>query len=511
MPRGTAHAGHARDAYSSPMASVDTDWRSWAQRAAALALWLLLALPLLRVAALDRLWPQDPVLTLLEHAQDALDGGRLTAPDGSGARELYTAAIAMDPDRGEAREGLAQVALAAVAQARVATASDRFAEAHRMLDLARELDAPRAEVDSAADALRQREASRLGLDALLRDAAAARAAGKFDGAPDAALPLYAKVLALQPERTDAIEGREDALADLLQDARALLDAGKLSAAAGLIAAARGYDPGHVDLPETEAAYTRSRDALQAQADAALRRGKLVDAERGYRRLAALPDAPAAAQQGLHAVALAQVRAAEKLSADFRFIEADAALDRARAIDASTPGLREARAHLAHARTVERGIDSSHGNAATRQREVQRLLAAAAEAEARGDLLTPPGDSAYDRLRVARSIAPNDKAVIAASKRLLPAAWQCQRTQLQANSLARSRSCLDAAAALGADRAELNHARRALALRWVDVGEERLRGGGMAAAGKVVKEARRLDASTPGIAELQERLRVAARP
>ena len=57
------------------MASVDTDWRSWAQRAAALALWLLLALPLLRVAALDRLWPQDPVLTLLEHAQDALDAG----------------------------------------------------------------------------------------------------------------------------------------------------------------------------------------------------------------------------------------------------------------------------------------------------------------------------------------------------------------------------------------------------------------------------------------------------
>ncbi len=328
------------------MASADADWRIWAQRAAALALWLLLALPLLRVAALDRLWPQDQVLTLLEHAQDALDAGRLTAADGSGARELYTAAIAMDPDRGEAREGLARVALAAAAQAREATARDRFADAHRLLDLARELDAPRAAVAPAADALRKREASRLGIDAMLRSAAAARAAGRLDGAPDAALPLYAKVLSLQPDRTDAIEGREDALADLLQQARGLLDAGKLAEAATLIAAARGYDAGHVDLPDTEAAYTRSRDALQAKADAALRRGKLTDAEREYRRLAALPDAPAAAKQGLHAVALAQVRDAERMSADFRFAEAEAALDRARAIDPSTPGLREARAHLA---------------------------------------------------------------------------------------------------------------------------------------------------------------------
>ena len=52
---------------------------------------------------------------------------------------------------------------------------------------------------------------------------------------------------------------------------------------------------------------------------------------------------------------------------------------------------------------------------------------------------------------------------------------------------------------------------AYGLRWVDVGEERLRGGSIAAAAQAVDEARRLDASTPGIAELQERVRVAARP
>jgi hypothetical protein len=493
------------------MASADADWRTWTQRAAALALWLLLSLPLLRVAALDRLWPQDQVRALLEHAQDALDAGRLTATDGSGARELYTAAIAMDPDRGEAREGLARVALAAVAQAREALQGNRFAEARRKLDLARELDAPRADIAPVAEALREREAARLGLDTLLRDAAAARAAGRRVGAPDAALPLYAKVLALQPQRIEAIEGREDALADLLQHARGLLGAGKLAEAAALIAAARGYDPGHVDLPETEAAFARSRDALQARGDAALRRGRLADAERDYRRLAALPEAPSPAQQGLHAVALAHVRNGERLVADFRFAEAEAALDRAQAIDAATPGLRDARAHLVRARVAQRSMHAARGNAATRHRDVQQLLAEAAAAEARGDLLTPPGESAYDRLRVARSIAPEDKAVVAASKRMLPAAWRCHRTQLQANSLGRAGACLDAAAALGAGRDELRQARRAMALRWIDVGEERLRGGSVATAGQAVDEARRWDPSTPGIAELQERVRVAARP
>ena len=186
------------------------------------------------------------------------------------------------------------------------------------------------------------------------------------------------------------------------------------------------------------------------------------------------------------------------------------MDRARGIDPATPGLREARAHLVRARAVQREFRPAPNNA-KHQRDVRKLLAEAAEAEARGDLLTPPGDSAYDRLRVARSLAPDDKAVIAASKRLLPAAWQCQRTQLQANSLARSRACLDAAAVLGADRGEVSRARRALALRWVDVGEERLRGGSVDAAAQAVEEARRLDASTPGIDELQERVRVAARP
>src|SRR5690606_34750192 len=113
----------------------------------------------------------------------------------SGARELYEAALAMDPDRDEARVGLGQVAEAALAQARVATAQDRFADAHASLRLARALSVPRADADAVAAALRKREAAHAGIPRLLAQAEAAREAGRLTGDDSAALPLYQRILA----------------------------------------------------------------------------------------------------------------------------------------------------------------------------------------------------------------------------------------------------------------------------------------------------------------------------
>ena len=104
------------------------------------------------------LWPQTRAQALREEAEQALAEGRLSNEDGRGARELFEAALAMDPDRVEARQGLARVALAALEQARVALAADRFDDARRDLALARALSVPRADADALADALRQREA-----------------------------------------------------------------------------------------------------------------------------------------------------------------------------------------------------------------------------------------------------------------------------------------------------------------------------------------------------------------
>ena len=259
---------------------------------------LLLALLLLRRPLADWLWPETRAQELRDQAAVALAQGRLSASDGSGARELYEAALAIDPDRNDAREGLMRVAEVALAQARSAIAADRFADAHRALQLANALSVPRAQADVVAAQLRQREASRAGIANLLAQASAARSAHRLDGAPDAALPLFQRVLALQPDRLEALEGREDALADLLQQARQHLQQGEVPEAAAMIAAARGYDPGHGDLPAAQAQLARAVEQARQQADRDLRRGRLERASEGYQALLRIDPADAPAQRAL---------------------------------------------------------------------------------------------------------------------------------------------------------------------------------------------------------------------
>lgn len=223
-------------------------WRWWLIG----SMLLVVAMAVLRAPMGAWLWPQTRAQALHAEAEHALALGLLSAQDGRGARELFEASIAMDPDRGEARQGLARVALAALAQASTALAEDRFADAHRLLALARELSVPRAQADALAEALREREAGRAGIDGIFARAGQAHAQGRLQDGADAALPLYARLLALEPAHPGALRGREDALGELLAQAREALRAGDIQQAVDLVATARHYDPAHIDLTDTVA-------------------------------------------------------------------------------------------------------------------------------------------------------------------------------------------------------------------------------------------------------------------
>ena len=457
----------------------------------------------------DRLWPQTRAQALRAQAATALAQGRLTAADGTGARELYEAAVAIDPDREEARAGLMRVAVAALAQARVATSRDRFADAHAALRLARSLSVPRAEAARVEEELRTREAAHSGIPTLLARADVAREAGKLVGTDAAALPLYKHILALQPENTRALEGREDALGELLQQARTQLRAGDLAQATAAIASAREYDPGHVDLPDTEARLNEELDDVRRNAATDLRSGRLERAAQAWRLLAeAGQQAESAA--GLERVAGAYARRAETLAGDFRFAAATAALDQARALAPGLELLAEAERRIARAQQVHARI-GSRLPPRERTRQVKQLLAEASAAEARGDLLEPPGDSAFDKLRAARAIAPDDPEVRHAAARLLPAAKQCFESGLRANDLGRARACLDARVVVENDDAALAQARRRLAQRWLAIGNERLGAGEVQSATAALASARALDPGTPGLEEFDRRIRAASAP
>ena len=480
-------------------------WRRWA--ALGLAIGGIAMLLLAREPVSEWLWPDTRVQQLRADAANALLAGELTRADGRGARELYEAALALDPDRPDARDGLARVGRAALARAEAAFARGRFDDAHASLQLARDLAVPRSQTEALERKLSERTIDAAGLDLLLATAHAARAAGRLDGAVDTALPLYQRVLALQPNHIDGLEGREDTLADLLQRASDALRDDDLVRAGTLVARVQAVDPGHFDLPAARAALASATTRRLQQASRELGRGRLSSAVAGYRAVERVDPDNAEAARGLVAVAGAHAAASERHAADFRFVQAQAALLEAQAIAPDAPAVAAARAYLARARQSHARLGSDEPPAQRKQR-LATLLAAASAAETRGDLLDPPGESAYDKLRAAQAIAPRDPEVRAMSARLLPAAQGCFDRELRANRLTGAGRCLDAWRLLDDDIAARAASRR-LAQRWIAVGDERLGAGELQAAQHALESARALDPTINGLDELAGRLRTAA--
>ncbi|MFT3756257.1 MAG: hypothetical protein QM769_10000 [Pseudoxanthomonas sp.] len=470
---------------------------------------LALLLVALRQPLAQWLWPDTRVQRLLDAGDAALQAGRLSAEDGSGARQAFEAAQALDGDRNEARAGLTRVANAALGQARAAMQADRLDDAARSLVLARELQAPRSETDAVAAQLRRREAAHAGLDGLLRQAQAAQAENRLDGDASTALPLYRRILSLQPDNTAALEGREDALTDLLQQARKALEAGELARGAALVASARGHDPGHVDLPASQALLSQLQERTRIRAASDLRSHRLERALAGYQALAEAAGDDAAqadaAWQGIGQIAATWAAQSQRLASDFRFTEAEIVLEKARTAAPGSTAVTAAAQHLQRVRKSHAQSAQPILSPGERQRRVQALLVGMDRAQAHGDWLTPPGESAWDRLRAAEALAPGDTAVVAAEQRLLQGVRTCLEDNLRGNRPSRAQTCFDAWITLQPNAADLPGARQRLAQKWMAVGDEKLGMGDVAFATQALQRTRALDPAAPGLAQFAQRV------
>ena len=488
--------------------STPTPVPAWRNRghwrwATAIVVILVLLVVVFRQPLATLIWPDTRVQRLLDEANAALEKGFLSAADGSGARQRFEAAQALDTDRNEARAGLVRVADAALVQARAQVQAGRFDEARASLALARGLQAPRGQVDAVANALRERESAHAGVDGLLIQASAAQAEGDFE----IALPLYQRVLTLQPTHTVALEQREDALSDVLQQANRALAKGDLATGARLVAQVRGYDAGHVELPDGEAQLARAVEQHRQHADAELRRKRPELALAGYRAVLEASPGDAAAKQGIERVATAFAQRAAREASDFDFTRADASLRQAHELAPDVSAVKEATQSLARAHQAQSRLASALP-AKERARRVKTLLVATAAAEARGDWLTPPGESAFDALRAAQALAPDDKEVKRAAARFVPATQACFEDELRGNRLRRAQGCYDAWQTIAPRDPGLDRARRQLASKWIAIGDEQLGSGDVEFAVRALQEARALDAGTPGLAEFAQRVATA---
>lgn len=494
------------DAVLARLRALSRTQRAW-------AIGLLSTLVVLAVLAAlfsDGLWPETRAQQLRREAAEALARGHLTAADGTGARELYEAALALDPDRPEARDGLSLVGHAALARADAQIDAGQFAQARQSLALARAMTVPRPRLVELETRLHRRELGDAGVGRLLDVADAARRGGRLEGEGYTALRLYQRVLALEPDNVRALEGREDTLSELLAQSRSMLVRGALVDAAAMQSRVAAADAGHVELPEARAALAAAIDARMSVAEADLRRGRLGEALAGYRAALEARPGDTRAATGVRRALQGHVRRVVELAADYRFEEAEAALAQAVLVDPGMPGLDDARRRLAAARASQARLGDERGvaTAAVRSR-VQALLEEAAQARDRGDLLTPPGASAFDKIAAARALSPRDAGVLEAASALLPAAERCFEAELRDNRLVAAGACLEARQALGEPRDTVLASRRRLAQRWLAVGEERLGASEITAAQRALDQARTLDPEADGVDAFARRVEAAS--
>ena len=475
---------------------------------------LIAALLLWRVPIGARLVPAPKQALLMRDADRALAHGKLTSVDGRGASELYAAVLALDPDHQPAREGLARTGEVALAQARAALQRHDIAHARDALALARRLSVPIAEIQPLDDALREHAAAGTSIALLLDQAAAAEHAGHLDTGANGALALYQRALAADPGNAVALARRQALFAQLLDQAGARADAGDVDTATAVIERVAALDNGNPDLPIARAQLAAARErrehgqahALEV-ADVALRQGRVDAAVVGYRAVLAHETGNARARAGMRAAADAYAQQAGRQTSEFEFKRAEVLLAQARALAPDAPSVRAAEQHLRSARAHRGGSSPSRNVDADKQR-VASLLADAERAIGNDDLLDPPGDSAFDKLRAAAAIAPNDPGVRAAQRRFGPAAIGCYQRALAANKLGRAEGCLDALITIQPGYPRLSSMREALAQRWLAVADERLGAGEFDTVRHALDAARRLSPRLHGLPALEARLQQA---
>ena len=467
---------------------------------------LLLVLLVLGRGWLSEILFPDPRLNRqLELAQAALARDALTSPDGRGARELFESVLAADPDQAAARQGLVDVANAAIADSQRALGQRQLGRAHERLALAEALSAPSGQLQSLRARLHDQEEAEGSVPRLLAEAAAP------DTSESRALDLLVRALRMEPDNAQVLDLRAELLSRRIARADAAIVAGHIDQALDLVATVVEIDPAHLDLPPVQArlgeAMARRQVMVGRELDAARaaeRAGRVNDAARRYLALRAQGADAAIVRDGLERAAALMAAQAQREAADFRFRAAEASLQAARSWSPDSDAVRAVQARLQQARQADRRLRKPLGP--TERRRVAQAVTQAREAMDRGEFLAPPGTSAWDQLRVAMSLAPADPAVRAVQRELAARSATCFEESLADNHLRRAQECLETRFAIDPGRGATVPDRHRLADRWFARAEERLGASDWVAADAAIGSARRWQPGDPRVKELTTRLR-----
>jgi len=512
--------------------------------------WSLIVLAVVAIVVIGWLWnhqamlsgmlPQTQLNALLERADTAYSAGNLAGSENS-ARDLYEAARALDPDNEHALTGLQNVGHAELDRAQAALKKRDYASARSALEEARSLLGGGAAVEGMDKALAKAVLQTSNVDVLINQARAALANGDIDG-PDGAAALFGKVLAGDPHNAVARHGM-DQIGDLLATRiQGQVGGNDLAGAKQTLSDLAGLLPRYSQLPTLRASVAAAERDSQSQRDqylekgqADLRAGKITgagddNAEAQFKAaLEADPDNDKA-KAGLGQVAGALIVQANAALESGQTQDAKKLLDAAAELAPKSADLAAARSRLAasEARPAPKAANraTAHASVATveadqvpeasappspapltpmQSAKVARLVARAKSAARKGDIMLPPGDSAYDLYRAALGI-DGDNVEAQAGLHALPEVTRAQFDQaVREDNLDHAHDMLATLQQLDPGDPAMPAMRHRLGSAWLDRADHYVGLGELAAARTALQEAQRLMPQDPRISEVDARI------
>lgn len=471
---------------------------------------------------LRALLPRTEFNDTLSRAQRALEAGKLTGRQGESARELFLAARAQDPDNDVARRGLDAVGHQLLERADAALKAGDLAAAREALNDARDLLGGGTEVERLETSLKQGESRGDEVGEWLASARSALDAGRITGNGGAA-EFYQRVLAGDKDNALALAGLQKAADALAAQARSALATKDVATAAARSDDIARILPAYAGLPDLLGQIAQAREAERAaleesvtRAEAQLRAGRISGGEDAalelFRTVLKHDPANARAKAGLRKIAQAFVVQANAAIDDSNAGAADKWLTQASELAPDLPDLRAARANLRELR--ERLAIGAERSAPTpaQVEQVRRLVAEAGAAAAAGNLIVPPGDSAYDKYRAALAIDGDDREALAGIARLPARAKELFAQALTDGAPQRAYALLDSVRQIAPDDAAIAPMTEKLVNAFLDQADARIGEGRRADAERALGAARGLEPANPRLASLEARVQaLAAKP
>jgi tetratricopeptide (TPR) repeat protein len=465
--------------------------------------------------------PRTQLNAILARGDGALAAGKLSgAPDS--ARDQYEAALALDPDSEHAIDGLRKVGTAELKRAQDDIARNRLEDARAALEEARGLLGGGAVADT--EAVLNRAANRgATVEVLLDQARSALAANNIEGKGGAA-DLFHRVLVSDPENAVARHGMDQVGAALAAQVQEQLKNNDRDGAQHTLDRLTLLVPNYAELPSLHAAIAQAnqdaqarRDQYLAQGEADLHAGKISgsgDDNALAQFQAALAEDPgnAQAQAGLGQVAQALVVQANAALDAGHADDAKQFLDAAAKLAPKSADLAAARSRLQSAEHTAAAQNDDTAGAPpqpvltpAQSAKVARMVQQADAAARQGELMLPPGDSAYDLYRGALAIDGDNAAAQAGLHALPQKARELFGRALHHGNLEHAGDLLSTLAELSPGDAALGGMQRDLGGAWIARARTLADQGRYDDARRALDEARRLTPDDPRISEVDNHI------